>query len=363
MKKVLFIDRDGTIIIEPPDEQIDSLEKLEFYPGVVVALHRIANELDYELVMVSNQDGLGSDSFPEEKFWPAHNKMMTLLENEGIRFAAVHIDRSMPQDMAPTRKPGTGMLTEYLQGKYDLENSYVIGDRLSDVQLAKNLGARAILLGGKLHPDAALTTQSWQEIYEFLHRKQRTAEVRRATRETDVFVRIALDGLGRASVDTGIGFLNHMLELFAHHAGLDLTVKAQGDLHVDEHHTSEDTALALGEALRKALGSKRGIERYGFLLPMDDSVCELAIDFSGRPQLVWQVSFKREKIGAMPTELFKHFFKSFADSAACNLYIKAEGENEHHKIEAVFKALGRAVKMAVRKDEYSTQIPSSKGML
>ncbi len=363
MKKVLFIDRDGTIIVEPPDKQVDSLEKLEFVPGVIVALHRIAAESDYELVMVTNQDGLGTASFPEEDFWPAHNKMMRLLENEGVRFAAVHIDSSLPEDKAPTRKPGTAMLKDYLNGDYDLAHSFVIGDRDSDVQLAKNLGAQAIYFGKDKHKDVVLSTDDWQEIYTFLRRQQRAAEIRRTTRETDVLVQIALEGGGRAAISTGIGFLDHMLELFASHSGCNLTIEAAGDLHVDEHHTTEDVALALGEAIRRALGDKRGIERYGFFLPMDESVCQLAVDFSGRPELVWQAEFKREKIGAMPTEMFKHFFKSFAVAAGCNLYIRAEGENEHHKIEAVFKALGRSVKMAVRKDPFSNRVPSSKGKL
>jgi len=363
MKKVLFIDRDGTVIIEPPDEQVDSLEKLEFYPGVIVNLHRIVTELDYELVMVTNQDGLGTESFPEETFWPAHNKMLKTLEGEGIRFSEILIDRSFPHENAPTRKPRTGLLTHYMNGDYDLANSYVIGDRETDVQLAKNLGARAILIGKEPHPEAILTTTDWSEIYRFLRYPDRIAEVTRKTLETNIYVRLNLDGSGQANISTGLGFFDHMLVQIAKHSGCDLTIHAEGDMHVDEHHTIEDTALALGEALLKALGDKRGIERYGFLLPMDDSLAQVAIDFSGRSWLVWEAEFKREKIGDVPTEMFFHFFKSFSDAAKCNLNIKAEGENEHHKIEAIFKALARAIKMAVKRSEDSMQIPSTKGTL
>ena len=362
MKKVLFIDRDGTLVVEPPvDYQLDSLEKLEFYPGVFQYLARIAAELDYELVMVTNQDGLGTDSFPESDFLPAHRKIMRAMENEGIRFAAVHIDGSFPHENLPTRKPGTGMLTGYLGGGYDLENSFVIGDRLTDVELAKNLGAKSILLGNR-SSDACLNASGWAEIYSFLSRRPRTAHVKRKTSETDIDIRLNLDGTGKADISTGLGFFDHMLEQIARHGETDLYVSVKGDLHVDEHHTVEDTAIVLGEAFSRALGSRKGTERYGFLLPMDDCLAQVAVDFGGRPWLVWDVKFEREKIGAMPSEMFRHFFKSFSDNAKCNLNVKAEGENEHHKAEAVFKAFARAVKNAVARTGAST-IPSTKGTI
>lgn len=364
MKKVLFIDRDGTLVIEPPvDCQLDSLEKLEFYPGVFQYLGRIARELDYLLVMVSNQDGLGTDSFPEETFWPAHNKILKAFENEGIVFDEILIDRSFAHQNLPTRKPGTGLLTHYLKGAFDLEQSYVIGDRLTDVQLAKNLGCGAVYLSAQSPcPDAELTTASWAEVYAFLSKKDRTAKVRRQTKETDISVTLNLDGSGKARMQTGLGFFDHMLEQIAKHGHMDLSVTVRGDLHIDEHHTIEDTALALGEAFARALGSKKGIERYGFLLPMDDCLAQVALDFGGRPWLVWRVEFKREKIGDMPTEMFPHFFKSFSDAARCNLNIQAQGDNEHHKIEAVFKAFAKALRMAVAPSGHFS-IPSTKGVL
>ncbi|MDR2466065.1 MAG: bifunctional histidinol-phosphatase/imidazoleglycerol-phosphate dehydratase HisB [Prevotellaceae bacterium] len=362
MKKVLFIDRDGTLVVEPAgDCQLDSLEKLEFYPGVFSCLARIAAELDYELVMVTNQDGLGTDSFPESDFLPAHRKIIQAMENEGIRFAAVHIDRSFPHENLPTRKPGTGMLTAYLGGDYDLENSFVIGDRLTDVELALNLGAKSILLGGN-SPDAALNASGWAEIYAFLSRRPRTAHVKRKTSETDIDIRINLDGTGMADISTGIGFFDHVLEQIARHGDIDLRIAVKGDLHVDEHHTVEDTAIVLGEAFLQALGSRRGTERYGFLLPMDDCLAQVAVDFGGRPWLVWDAKFEREMIGTMPSEMFRHFFKSFSDNAKCNLNIKAEGENEHHKAEAIFKAFARAVKNAAARTGRAA-IPSTKGTL
>jgi imidazoleglycerol-phosphate dehydratase/histidinol-phosphatase len=373
MKKVLFIDRDGTIIYEPPDEQIDSLEKLEFYPGVFTWLSRIARETSYELVMVTNQDGLGTDFFPEERFWPAHTKMLKALENEGIKFSAIYIDRSMPAEKKPTRKPGTAMLTSYFDGNYDLKNSFVIGDRLTDVELAKNLGTKGILINDGtlqskleergLRTSCSLITAHWEDIYRLVAVSHRTAEVLRTTKETKIRIAIDLDGTGRSTISTGLGFFDHMLEQVARHGQIDLDINVQGDLHIDEHHTVEDTALALGDAFLKALQDKRGIERYGFFLPMDDCLAQVAIDFGGRPWLVWDAPFKREKIGEVPTEMFFHFFKSFSDAAKCNLNIKAEGQNEHHKIEAIFKALAKAIKMAVRKDHLSNQLPSTKGAL
>jgi imidazoleglycerol-phosphate dehydratase/histidinol-phosphatase len=371
MKKVLFIDRDGTIILEPADEQIDSLEKLEFYPEVFQWLSKIALTTDYELVMVTNQDGMGTVSFPEETFWPAHNKVMKSLTNEKINFKAVHIDKSRPSDNKPTRKPGTGMLTEYFSKDYDLKNSYVIGDRLTDVELAKNLGSKAILINdGSLKEKmivsgfsdcCALITTSWEEIYKLVSVQNRKAEVRRTTKETDINISINLDGKGQSAISTGLGFFDHMLDQLARHGSLDLSISAKGDLHIDEHHTIEDTALALGESFLKALADKRGIERYGFCLPMDDCLAQVAIDFGGRPWLVWDAEFKREKIGEMPTEMFIHFFKSFSDAAKCNLNIKAEGTNEHHKIEAIFKAFAKSIRMAVKKE--GDQLPSTKGAL
>jgi imidazoleglycerol-phosphate dehydratase/histidinol-phosphatase len=365
MKKVLFIDRDGTIIKEPPtDFQIDSLEKLEFYPKAISNLRKIAEETDYELVMVTNQDGLGTDSFPENTFWPAQYKMLKTLEEEGVIFSAIHVDKSFEQDNAPTRKPRTGLLTEYLTGNYDLAHSYVIGDRSTDIELAKNLGTQAIFLGSAPMEEAALVTKSWDDIYEFLRLPARKATVQRNTSETDIKINLNLDGTGKCNIQTGIHFFDHMLEQLGRHGGTDLDILVKGDLHIDEHHTIEDTALALGEAYLKALGDKKGIYRYGFLLPMDDVLAQVAIDFGGRPWLVWEAEFKREKIGEMPTEMFYHFFKSFSDTAKCNLNIKAEGNNEHHKIEAIFKALARAIKMAVKRDlQALNQLPSTKGVL
>jgi imidazoleglycerol-phosphate dehydratase/histidinol-phosphatase len=371
MKKVLFIDRDGTLIIEPEDNQIDSLEKLEFYPGVFSWLSKIAAKTDFELVMVTNQDGLGTSSFPEETFWPAHNKLMKTLENEGIHFSSIHIDRSLPTEGTTTRKPGTGMLTQYFNAGYDLQNSYVIGDRVTDVQLAKNLGSKGILINdGSLIPAViaqglneycSLVTSRWQDIYKLLTSSARTASVTRTTKETDIQIDINLNGQGKSAIATGISFFDHMLDQLSRHGNIDLNIQVKGDLHIDEHHTIEDTALSLGEAFLKALGDKRGIERYGFCLPMDDCLAQVAIDFGGRPWLVWEAEFKREKIGEMPTEMFFHFFKSFSDTAKCNLNIKAEGTNEHHKIEAIFKAFAKAIKMAVKKE--GDLLPSTKGKL
>ena len=363
MKKVLFIDRDGTILLEPEDEQVDSFEKMDFLPRAISSLKKIASELDYELVMVTNQDGLGTDSFPEDTFWPVQNKMLSILSGEGVKFSDILIDRSFPEDNLPTRKPGTALLKKYMNGKYDLANSYVIGDRKTDVQLAKNLQSKAILISDKKDKDADLTTDSWDEIYNFLKHPPRIQTVERTTKETSIQMVINLDGRGNSKVKSGIGFFDHMLELFAKHSGCDLTVKIKGDLHVDEHHMVEDTAIVLGEAITKALGDKSGIERYGFLLPMDESLAQVAIDFSGRGEFVWKAKFKREKVGEMPTELFCHFFKSFSDSARCNLHIRVKGKNEHHKIEAIFKAFARAIKMAVHRDPESDDIPSSKGVI
>ncbi len=365
MKKILFIDRDGTIIKEPPEDfQIDSLEKLEFVPGVICNLKRIRQETDYLFVMVTNQDGLGTDSFPEDTFWPAHNKMLGILEGERITFDEILIDRSFDHENKPTRKPRTGMLEHYLKGDYDLAASYVIGDRETDVELARNLGAKSILLGDKKQAHADIIAGSWEEIYRILRLPDRTATVQRKTNETDIEVHVNLDGEGKTDISTGLGFFDHMLDQIGRHGGIDLTIKVKGDLHVDEHHTIEDTALALGEALLRALGDKKGISRYGFLLPMDESLAQVALDFGGRPWLVWNVEFKREKVGDMPTEMFYHFFKSFSDTARCNLNIKAEGDNEHHKIEAIFKALAKCIKMAVARDENDPdKLPSTKGML
>ncbi len=363
MKKVLFIDRDGTLVVEPPvDYQLDSLEKLEFYPGVFQNLSCIAKELDYVLVMVTNQDGLGTASFPEETFWPAQNKIIKAFKNENINFAEVLIDKSFAEDNLPTRKPGTGMLTHYIKGDFDLANSFVIGDRLTDVELAKNLGCKAIFIGKENCADAALTTTSWVNIFTFLATQPRKALVNRNTNETKISMEVNLDGSGKSGISTGLGFFDHMLEQIAKHGNLDLTIQVEGDLHVDEHHTIEDVAITLGEAFLQALGSKKGIERYGFLLPMDDCLAQVAIDFGGRPWLKWKAEFKREKIGEMPTEMFMHFFKSFCDGATCNLNIKAEGDNEHHKIEAIFKAFAKALKMAVSKTN-NFSIPSTKGSL
>jgi len=362
MKKVLFIDRDGTLVIEPPiDYQLDSLEKLEFYPGVFQWLSRIARELDYELVIVTNQDGLGTTSFPEETFWPAHNKLLQALENENIYFDEILIDKSFPADNAPTRKPRTGLLNKYIYGDYDLANSFVIGDRASDIELAKNLGAQGIFIG-EANEQAVLSTKKWSDIYQYLKAKPRIGSVKRTTKETDIAIQVNLDGSGLSNISTGLGFFDHMLEQIAKHGQIDLDVQVEGDLEIDEHHTIEDVALALGAAFLEALGSKKGIMRYGFLLSMDDCLAQVAIDFGGRPWLVWDADFKREKIGEMPTEMFLHFFKSFSDTAKCNLNIQASGDNEHHKIEAIFKAFAKAIKMAVAQtNDYS--IPSTKGTL
>lgn len=366
MKKVLFIDRDGTILKEPPDEQIDSIAKMEFLPGAISNLSKIAKEFDFELVLVSNQDGLGTKSFPEKNFWPVQKLMLNILENEGVIFHDIHIDRSFPKDNLHTRKPGTGMLQRYINGNYDLKNSFVIGDRKTDIELAENLSANSIFISsnrasgnknGKI-----FSVKSWDEVYHLLRLSYRKSSVHRSTSETDIMVELDLDGQGKSTIKTGIGFFDHLLEQLARHSGINLTLKAKGDLHIDEHHTIEDIGIALGEAFNHALGSKKGISRYGFLLPMDDCLAQAAIDFSGRSWLVWNAKFRREKIGEMPTEMFRHFFKSFCDSARCNLNIKAEGENEHHKIEAIFKAVARAVKMAVRKSENS-ELPSTKGIL
>ncbi len=363
MKRVLFIDRDGTLILEPPDEQVDDWNKLKFYPGVITHLGRIARELEFELVMVTNQDGLGTASFPEEKFWPIQRFVLETLEGEGIRFREVLIDRSFPEDNLPTRKPGTALLQHYLQGDYDLQHSYVIGDRATDVELAKNLGAGAILLSSEPHPEAALTTSDWGEIYRFLRGKDRRVTLSRQTRETDIQLTLNLDGSGQTSIQTGLGFFDHLLEQLARHSGCDLELLAKGDLEVDEHHTVEDTALALGRAFSQALGRKKGIERFGFILPMDDALAQVALDFSGRSWLVWEADFQREKVGDLPTEMFFHFFKSFSDAAGLNLHIRAEGRNEHHKIESIFKAVGRALGEALRRREGEGQIPSTKGVL
>lgn len=355
MKKVLFIDRDGTLIKEPADEQIDAFEKLEFLPGVFYYLRRIRELTDFELVMVSNQDGLGTSSFPEETFWPVHNFILKTLQGEGITFDAIYIDRHFPEDNAPTRKPGTGMLTAYMQGDYDLAYSYVIGDRATDAELAHNLGCTPLILDGE--------RVTWKEVAERIIGGERMAEVHRVTKETDVYVCVDLDGTGACAVDTGLKFFDHMLEQIAHHGGVDLTIRVKGDLQVDEHHTMEDTALALGDCLRQCLGDKRGIGRYGFTLPMDDCLCQVALDFGGRPWLVWNADFKRERIGDVPTEMFLHFFKSLSDTARMNLNVQADGENEHHKIEGIFKAFARAIRMAVRRDFNHFQLPSSKGQL
>jgi len=363
MKKILFIDRDGTLIMEPKDNfQVDSLEKLEFYPGVFQYLSRIVKELEYDLVMVTNQDGLGTSSFPEKDFWPAHKKMLQAFKNEGIEFSEILIDRSFSEENLPTRKPGIAMLTHYIKGNYDLENSFVIGDRITDIMLAKNLNCKAIYLSEKKSGDAMLTTNNWEGIYHYLRSEHRTAKVLRKTSETEIFVELNLDGSGKNSISTGLHFFDHMLMQVSKHGNLDLTIKAKGDLEIDEHHTIEDIAIALGECFTKALGNKKAIERYGFLLPMDDCLAQVALDFGGRPWLVWHAEFKREKIGQVPTEMFMHFFKSFSDSAKCNLNIKVEGENEHHKIEAIFKAWAKAIKMAVNKTT-NFSIPSTKGIV
>lgn len=377
-QKVLFIDRDGTLVLEPEDYQLDGFEKLEFYPGVFQYLSKIAKELDFELVMVTNQDGLSTTSFPEETFWPVQNFILKSFENEGIIFQEIFIDRSLPEDNAPTRKPKTGMLTKYLNNaNYDLTNSIVIGDRLTDVELAKNLGSKAIFIPShetlgsteirnkpeELNDSIALKTTSWKAIYEFLKLENRTATVTRKTNETDITIALNLDGTGKSNIKTGLAFFDHMLDQIARHGQMDLEIQVKGDLEVDEHHTIEDTAIALGEAFANALENKLGIERYGFCLPMDDCLAQVAIDFGGRNWLVWEADFKREKIGEMPTEMFFHFFKSFTDGAKANLNIKAEGTNEHHKIEAIFKAFAKAIKAAVQRDVEKMILPSTKGML
>jgi imidazoleglycerol-phosphate dehydratase/histidinol-phosphatase len=362
MKKVLFIDRDGTIIKEPEDEQVDNLEKFMFIPGAITGLEAIAREMDFELVMVTNQDGLGTPSFPEDTFWPSHNKMLEILKGEGVEFAAIFIDRTFPEDKAPTRKPGTCMLVDYLASGVDLKNSYVIGDRQTDIQLAVNLSCNAIFFNNNKSPDAVLSTRDWKEIYSFLKSVPRKAVVTRKTGETNISVEINLDGSGKSSISTDIGFLDHMLDQVARHGNLDLTIIAEGDKEVDDHHLIEDIAITLGEAFLKALGGKKGIERYSFVLPMDDSLAQVAIDLGGRPWLVWDVSFKNSLIGEMPSGMFFHFFKSFSDNAKCNLNIKADGDNDHHKAESIFKAFARALKAAVKQtDNYI--LPSTKGKL
>ncbi len=376
-KRVLFIDRDGTIIKETVDEQIDAFEKMIFYPKVFTYLGKIAKELDFELVMITNQDGLGTDSFPEETFWPVHNFIMKSFENEGVVFENVLIDKTFPHEKANTRKPGIGLLQEYFSEDYDLENSFVIGDRLTDIELAKNLGAKGIFIDDKtnlgtsevslkseeLQKYIALETNDWQQIYEFLKLKQRVSEIQRKTNETDISIKLNLDGTGKSDINTGISFFDHMLDQLARHGQMDLEITVKGDLEVDEHHTIEDTAIALGEVFNQALGDKLGMERYGFCLPMDDCLAQVAIDFGGRNWLVWGADFKREMIGQMPTEMFYHFFKSFTDGAKANLNIKAEGTNEHHKIEAIFKAFAKAIKMAVKRDAEKMILPSTKGLL
>ena len=379
MKRILFIDRDGTLINEaPPTYQLDSFDKLTFYPNMFEYMGRIARELDYELVMVTNQDGLGTDAFPEDTFWPLQNLVMKSLEGEGIHFSAVHIDRSFPKDNAPTRKPGTGMLTQYLNNPaYDIANSYVIGDRITDVQLAKNLGCKAIWLNldpnlgageikdkaAELRPVIALETTLWSAIYEYLKLGLRRVVHERNTNETQIKIELNVDGSGKAAIFTGLGFFDHMLDQIARHGKMDLTVRANGDLDIDEHHTIEDTGIALGEAFGKALADKRGMERYGFALPMDEADAKVLIDFGGRNWIVWNAEFKRERIGEMPTEMFFHFFKSFSDAARCNLNIECHGDNEHHKIEAIFKAFAKAIRMAVKRDPLSNYLPSTKGVL
>lgn len=378
MKKILFIDRDGTMIKEaPPTYQIDAFDKLKFYPGVFRYLGLIAREMDFELVLVTNQDGLGTNVYPEETFWPVHKLVMESFASEGVVFVTEHIDKSFPHENLPTRKPGTGMLTRYMDGSYDLASSYVIGDRITDVQLAKNLGCRAIWLnndpelGGKevsddtvaLQKVIALETSSWEAIYKYLKLGERKLVHERNTNETKIHIELNLDGSGKADIHTGLGFFDHMLDQVARHGKLDLRVRVEGDLHIDEHHTIEDTGIALGEAFGQLLVDKRGLERYGFALPMDEAEAKVLIDFGGRNWIVWNAEFKREKIGEMPTEMFFHFFKSFSDAARCNVNIECKGENEHHKIEAIFKAFAKAVKMAVKRDAFSNYLPSTKGVL
>jgi len=362
MKKVLFIDRDGTIIIEPADEQVDSFEKMTFLPSAITCLSKIAKETDFELIMVTNQDGLGTPSFPEETFWPVHNKMLEILKGEGVIFKEIFIDKTFPEQLAPTRKPGTAMLVKYLSRGIDLDSSYVIGDRLTDVKLAENLGCKAIFIGDSQVQEASLSTTDWNEIYKYLKQIPRTAKSVRKTSETDILVELNLDGTGKSSIDTGIGFFDHMLEQIARHGNIDLKIKVKGDLNIDEHHTIEDVAIILGETMLKAMGGKKGIERYSFVLPMDDCLAQVALDFGGRPWLIWDVKFTREMVGELPSEMFFHFFKSFSDNAKCNINIKAEGENEHHKIEAIFKAFAKAIKNAVKQTD-NFNLPSTKGSL
>lgn len=376
-KKVLFIDRDGTMIKETIDEQIDAFDKMIFYPKAFTFLGKIAKELDYELVMITNQDGLGTDVFPEDTFWPVHNFIMKSFENEGVVFDNVFLDRTFPKDNANTRKPGTGLLTEYFSEEYDLANSFVIGDRLTDMELAKNLGSKGIFINDdtnlgtgeitvkrdELDSIIALENNDWEKIYEFLKLDARTAGIHRKTNETDIKIQLNLDGTGKSNIKTGLAFFDHMLDQLARHGQMDLDIQVDGDLEVDEHHTIEDTAIALGEVFHNALGNKLGIERYGFCLPMDDCLAQVAIDFGGRNWLVWDADFKREKVGDMPTEMFLHFFKSFSDGAKANLNIKAEGENEHHKIEAIFKAFAKSIKMSVKRDVEKMVLPSTKGVL
>ena len=376
MKKVLFIDRDGVLVTEPQDFQVDHLEKLVFYPGVFQNLAKIAEKLDFVLVLVSNQDGLGTDSFPENTFWPTQNMILNSLKNEGIEFADVFIDRTFAKDNAPTRKPGTAMLTKYLSG-YDLSNSFVIGDRITDMQLAANLGTKGIWLNNNpelgsdeinnkesdLAETIAIKTTSWKNIWEFLRKVDRTAVVDRNTKETQIHIEVDLDGTGKTNISTGLPFFDHMLDQIGRHSGMNLTIQTKGDLHIDEHHTIEDTALALGDAINKALGNKLGVERYGFCLPMDDCLAQVAIDFGGRQWIEWKADFKREKVGDMPTEMFYHFFKSFSDTARCNLNVQADGNNEHHKIEGIFKAFAKAIKMAIKRDADNMSLPSTKGTL
>lgn len=387
MKKLLFIDRDGTLIVEPPvTEQVDTFEQIEFLPKVIQNLSFIRHKLDYDFIIVSNQDGLGTESYPEDRFNAINDLVMKVFHTEGVDFDEVYFDKHKPEDNAPTRKPGTGMLTKFIEGnctEYDLANSFVIGDRISDIELAHNLGCKGILLaqngtvdecrewlwenvnkdGGALINDCALVAENWDAVTAFLFAGERVAEVDRKTKETDIHIKVDLDGTGRSDISTGLGFFDHMLEQIAKHSGMDLTINVKGDLNVDEHHTIEDTGIALGECINKALGDKRGIGRYGFCLPMDDCLCQVALDFGGRPWLVWDAQFHREKVGDMPTEMFLHFFKSFSDSAKINLNIKAEGENEHHKIEGIFKALARSLKMAINRDIHHFELPSSKGLL
>tara|TARA_R100001369_G_scaffold40961_1_gene67043 strand:- start:1130 stop:2263 length:1134 start_codon:yes stop_codon:yes gene_type:complete len=377
MRPVLFIDRDGTLIKEPADEQIDSFEKLEFYPKVFQYLSKIAKELNFEIVMITNQDGLGTDVYPENSFWPVHNFVLKTFEAEGVVFKEQFIDRTFAKDNALTRKPNTGLLTKYFSEAYDLTNSYVIGDRLTDIELAKNLGAKGIFINdntnlgtdeitvsnSELASFIALETNEWEAIYKFLKTNERIGSIERNTNETKIKIDLNLDGTGKSNIDTGIAFFDHMLDQISRHGQLDLNIKVDGDLEVDEHHTIEDTAIALGEIFATTLGNKLGIERYGFALPMDDCLAQVAIDFGGRNWLVWEADFKREMIGKMPTEMFYHFFKSFTDGAKCNLNIKVEGDNEHHKIEAIFKAFAKAIKMAVKQDVEKMILPSTKGML